>query len=105
MYSSTWSRGRRGRDRILVGFTTTYVISAYHHYSCEFEPRSLCVYSIKHYVIKFASDLRHVGSTSVSSTNKTDRHDIAEKHHSHSPHAVQLRISNSNESIPGIIVP
>jgi hypothetical protein len=25
------SRGRRGRDRLVVGFTTTYAISAYHH--------------------------------------------------------------------------
>jgi hypothetical protein len=24
-------RGRRGRDRVLVGFTTTYAISPYHH--------------------------------------------------------------------------
>ena len=24
-------RDRRGRDRIVVGFTTTYAISAYHH--------------------------------------------------------------------------
>jgi len=24
-------RGGRGRDRMVVGFTTTYVISAYHH--------------------------------------------------------------------------
>ena len=24
-------RGRRGRDRMIVGFTTTYAISAYHH--------------------------------------------------------------------------
>jgi len=24
-------RGRRGIDRLIVGFTTTYVISAYHH--------------------------------------------------------------------------
>ena len=24
-------RGRRGRDRMIVGFTTTYVISAHHH--------------------------------------------------------------------------
>jgi hypothetical protein len=39
------------------------------------------VYSIQHYVIKFVSDLRQVGGflvTSVSSTNKTDRHDITE---------------------------
>ena len=25
------SRGRRGRDRMVAGFTTTYAISAYHH--------------------------------------------------------------------------
>jgi len=31
----------RGRgDRMVVGFTTTCAISAYHHKSCEFEPRS-----------------------------------------------------------------
>jgi hypothetical protein len=36
--------------------------------------------SIQHYVIKFVSDLRQWFSpgTPVSSTNKTDRHDIAE---------------------------
>ena len=27
-------------DRMVVGFTTTYAISAYHHQICEFEPRS-----------------------------------------------------------------
>ena len=37
------------------------------------------VYSIQHYVIKFVSDLRQVsGFLRVSSTNKTDHHDIAE---------------------------
>jgi hypothetical protein len=40
------------------------------------------VYSIQHYVIKFVSDLRQVGGflrfSPVSSTNKTDRHDMAE---------------------------
>ena len=41
------------------------------------------VYSIQHYVIKFVSDLRQVGWISlgtrpVTSTNKTDRHDITE---------------------------
>jgi hypothetical protein len=48
----------------------------------ELEYRSGEVYSIKHYVIKFVSDLRQVGSfllgTPVSSTNKTDCHDITE---------------------------
>jgi len=33
-------RGRHGRDRMVVGFTTTYVISAYQHWCCEFESRS-----------------------------------------------------------------
>ena len=32
--------GFRGHDCMVVGFTTTCAISAYHHYSCEFEPRS-----------------------------------------------------------------
>ena len=37
------------------------------------------VYLIQHYVIKFVSDLRQVGGFfPVSSTNKTDHHDIAE---------------------------
>jgi hypothetical protein len=40
------------------------------------------VYLIKHYVIKFVSDLLQVGGfspgTLVSSTNKTDCHDITE---------------------------
>ena len=31
---------RCGRDRKVVGFTTLYAISAYHHKSCEFEPLS-----------------------------------------------------------------
>jgi hypothetical protein len=31
-------RGRRGR--MVIGIITTDAISAYHHYSCEFESRS-----------------------------------------------------------------
>jgi hypothetical protein len=30
-YYSMWPWGRRGHDRMLVGFTITYVISACHH--------------------------------------------------------------------------
>ena len=52
---------RRGRDRMVVWFTTTHAISAYHHSRCEFESRSDEAYSIQHYVINFVSDLRHVG--------------------------------------------
>jgi hypothetical protein len=40
------SGGCRSCDRMVVGFTTTYAISANHHYSCEFESRSGDVYSI-----------------------------------------------------------
>ena len=34
------SNDRRGRDRMVVGFTITYAINVYHDQSCEFEPRS-----------------------------------------------------------------
>jgi hypothetical protein len=43
----------------VVGFTTTYAISAYHHGCYEFESRS--GRAVQHYVIKFVSDLRQVG--------------------------------------------
>ena len=49
--------GHRGRDRMVVGFTT-YAISAYHHCCCEFESRS--GRGVQHYLIKFVSDLGHV---------------------------------------------
>ena len=34
------SGGRRGRNRMVDGFTTTCVINAYYYLSCEFELRS-----------------------------------------------------------------
>jgi hypothetical protein len=62
-----------------VGFTTTYAISAYHHYSCEFESRSwwdvldttLCDKVCQ----RFATGRWF---SPVSSTNKTDHQDITE---------------------------
>ena len=51
-------KGRRGRDRMVVGFTTTYAISTYYRW-CEFESRS--GRGVQHYVIKFVKDLRQVG--------------------------------------------
>jgi len=51
--------GHRGRDRMVVGFTTTYAISAYHHCCCGFESRS--GRGVQQYVIKFVSNLRQVG--------------------------------------------
>ena len=67
-----------GRDRMVVGFTTTYEISAYHHLSYEFELSAGEVYSIQY----MWTSLSAVGGwfsqgTPVSSTNKTDLHDIA----------------------------
>ena len=53
--------GRCGRYRMIVGFITTYAISAYHHY-CEFESHWGKMHSIQHCVIKFVSDLRQVVS-------------------------------------------
>ena len=50
-----------GRARLVVGFTTTFAISTYHHLRCEFESCSGEVYSVQHYVTKFVSDLRQVG--------------------------------------------
>ena len=55
----TFSGGRRGRDRMVVGFTTTYAISTYPHWCCEFESRS--GRGVQHYVIKFVSELWQVG--------------------------------------------
>jgi len=42
--------GRRGRDCMVVGFTTTYATSAYHHWCCEFESRP--GRGAQHYMIK-----------------------------------------------------
>jgi hypothetical protein len=39
-FSYTSYRGRRGHDHMVVGFTTTCVISVYHLSSCELEPCS-----------------------------------------------------------------
>ena len=43
---------------MVVGFTTTYAINAYHHW-CEFKSRS--GQGVQHYVIEFVSDLCQVG--------------------------------------------
>ena len=73
-----------GHDHMVVGFTATFAISAYPHWSCEFKSPSDEVSSMQYYVIKFVSDLRQVGgflkvlTTPVSSTNKTDHHNITE---------------------------
>jgi hypothetical protein len=66
---------------MVVAFIPNYAISPYHHQRCEFESHLVEVRSIQHYVIKFVSHLQQVGAwfslgTPVSSTNKTDHHDM-----------------------------
>ena len=85
-------QGRRGRNRIVVGFTTTCATSTYHHQRCEFKSRSwrgepdttLCDKVCQ----RLATGWWFSQGTAVSSTNKTDCHDITEilfengiKHH------------------------
>jgi hypothetical protein len=50
---------RHGRDRMLVGFTTTYEIGAYHQLCWVRVPLSGGGGGgLQHYIIKFVSDLR-----------------------------------------------
>ena len=52
--------GCRGRDIMVVGFTTTYAICAYHHrYEFESDPGK----GVQHYLIKVVmiSDLQQIG--------------------------------------------
>ena len=44
---------------MVIGFTTTYAINAYHNWCCEIESRS--GRGVQHYVIKLVSDLQQVG--------------------------------------------
>ena len=64
------------------GFTITCVISAYHHWSCEFEP---CLWwgvldtTLCDKVCQWLSTGQWFSpGTQVSSTNKTDSHDVTE---------------------------
>ena len=64
--------GRCGCDRMVVGFTITIKVVSLNPFHGE-------VYLIQHYVIKLVSDLQQIcGFLQVSSTNKTDCHDITE---------------------------
>ena len=45
---------------MVVGFTITCAISAYHHYRCEFESSSWQSVLDQHYLIMLVSDLRHI---------------------------------------------
>ena len=65
-------RGSCGRDRMVVGFTTTYAISDYRHSSNPAQAR--CTrYNIIWYSLSVTC-----GRLMISSTNKTGCHDISE---------------------------
>ena len=70
-------RGRRSSYRMVVGFTTTYTVSAYYHRSYECEPRSGVLDTT---LCDRVCQLLATGQrfSPVSSTNKTDHHDITE---------------------------
>ena len=75
-----YSKDRRGRDRMMGGFTTPCAISALS--PLKFEPRS-CRCVLDTTLCDTVCQLLAIGwwfslGTSVSSINKTDRHDIAE---------------------------
>ena len=52
-----WHRGRRSRDRMAVGFTTTCAINALITKAVSSNHTQGEVYSIQHYVIKYISVL------------------------------------------------
>jgi hypothetical protein len=66
----------RGHDRMVVEFTTTYAISADHHWSCEFTPcswRGVLDTTMCDKVCQWLATGRWFSpGTPVSSTNKTD---------------------------------
>jgi len=60
VHHTTFSRGRRGRDRMVVGiynYLCNQCLSGYHHW-CKFESQPV---RIQQYVIKFINDLRQFG--------------------------------------------
>jgi len=67
---------------MVVGFTTICAISAYHHLSCKFEPcslRGVLDTTLCDKVCQWLAAGRWFSlGIPVSSTNKTDSHDITE---------------------------
>ena len=63
---------------MVVEFTATYALSFYHHERCEFELRSGDTTLCDKVCQWLAAGQWFSSGTPVSSTNKTDRHDMAE---------------------------
>jgi hypothetical protein len=76
------SGGCHGHDHLVVGFTTTCSISAYHHESCELKScswRGVLDTTLCDKVCQWFDEGRWLSlGTSVSSTNTTDIQDITE---------------------------
>ena len=72
----TLREGHHACDHIVVEFTTTYAISAYHHYSCDFESlswRGVLDTTIYDQVCQWLTTGRwYSPSSPVSSTYKTE---------------------------------
>ena len=87
-FENTWwtvipeTRAWRGCDHMVVRFATIYAISAYHHWCCELEShswRGVLDITFCDQVCKWIATGRWFSlGTPVSSTDKTDRHDITE---------------------------
>ena len=86
---------------MVVGLITTYAISAYHHYSYEFEWLGVLDTTLCNKICQgFATGLCFY---SVSSTNKIDHHNITEimlkvgvKHHNPNPKLFTYINENKN---------
>jgi len=73
--------GRRGLDRMVVGYTTTYAICAYHYYCCDFAGillRVRCTTLCDKVCQWLATGRWFSLGTPVSSTNKINRHDASD---------------------------
>ena len=83
------TRGCRDRDRMVVEYTTTYAISAYHHWCCEFESRQGRGVQHCYKVCQWLATGRWFSPDStVPSTSKTDHHD---KYHKNKPNLYNYR--------------
>jgi hypothetical protein len=58
----------QGRERMVVGFITTYAISVYHRWCCEFESRS--GRGVQHYVIITQMVMRKTAEPDLSGEHK-----------------------------------
>jgi hypothetical protein len=72
-------RGHGGQDGMVIRFTSTYAIGAYHHWCCEFKSRSgRDAQHCDKVCQRLATGQWLSQGTPISSNYKTDRYDITE---------------------------